>query len=204
MEKTVQLQNPEWFELAVNGRRHYGFNQFWYHKRVQKNAGCGPTAASMLLYYLNKKNPCIASYQGGNKEESVKIMEDVWRFVTPGFMGLNSTEKFKKGMEELFEFYHLNWKCHTLRIKTRQPYHPVEEFLQEALEKDSPVAFLNLHRGNVTMFDSWHWIVLIGLDKTGLVTACDDGKRLQFDLEHWINSTKMGGGLAYITGADNS
>ncbi len=197
-DEALQLQNPEWLEVNIDGDVHHGFNQLWYPKAVQRISGCGPTVAAVLLYYLNKRNRNVLSLTGEGKQGALRLMEEVWRYVTPGFMGLNSTAKFKRGMDAFLQSYQMDWDCKIMDVQPRHSFDEVGRFLVEALGEDCPVAFLNLQRGSVTAFEGWHWIVVTGFDGGKLVTALDEGGRKRFNLEEWVNTTKLGGGLAYI------
>ena len=185
-----------------NGVAQYGLNQLWYSAFWQRKAGCGPTAAATLLLYLNRRDNGPLPYQGGSIAAATQAMEDVWRFVTPGVMGLNSTGKFVRGMEKLAEHYGAPWTCRELRIEKAAPLGETAAFVEAGLASDCPVAFLNLHAGEITAFEGWHWIVVTALgveEGRYTATACDDGKQIRFDLGRWLATTEKGGGFVYLT-----
>ena len=72
-------------------------------------------------------------------------------------------------------------------------------FLRSALGADQPVAWLNLHSGEVEGLDDWHWVTIIALeerrDGTELCTLLDSGKEYAVDFRLWFQTTKLGGGL---------
>ena len=77
-------------------------------------------------------------------------------------------------------------------------------FLRSALSADTPVAWLNLHHGEVEHLDDWHWVTIIALeersDGTLLCTYLDSGRERTADFRLWFQTTKLGGGLVSAGG----
>ena len=209
----MKIKHPEWLELEIDNQTLYGYNQEWYTTSFRKTRGCGPTAAAMLLLYLNVREAKPLSYESHSISSIAEVLEDVWTFVTPGWLfGLNSTEKFRKGMKALFENYGLSWKCHRLSITAsrakRKSLSHVVEFLKEGIESDCPIAFLNLHKGQATTLESWHWIVLVSLSydvehNSYMATCYDAGHIVTFDVGLWLETSRFGGGFVYVTVGSN-
>ena len=198
----MEIKNPGLLEMVLNGKVVYGLNQEWYHTPIKKKAGCGPAAAATLLLYMNKRENGPLGYNNSNLENAVEMLDDVWRFVRPGLRGLHRAEKFAEGVRDLCGNYGLDWECRYIKVDKGASLTDVAGFIEKGLTSDCPVAFLNLHRGNATAFDSWHWIVLTGLrEENGrfIATGLDEGRIIEFDLAGWVKSTKMGGGFAYIS-----
>jgi hypothetical protein len=75
----------------------------------------------------------------------------------------------------------------------------VLEFIQESLLLDQPVAFLNLHHGEVLNLDSWHWVTIVALDaESGRIRVYDGGKKWDIDLHLWYRTTPRAGGFVAI------
>lgn len=205
----MEIKHPEWLQIEENNSKMYGYTQEWYETSFQRTRGCGPTAAAMLLLYLNIRAGKPLSYKSYSTSSIKEILEDVWTFVTPGWLlGLNSTGKFCKGVERLVGHYGLSWRCHELKITAFRFKRPslgqVVLFLEEGIASDCPIAFLNLHRGRATALGSWHWIVLVSLSYDAsqnryMATCYDGGYLVTFDVGLWLKTTKLGGGFVYIT-----
>jgi len=205
----MEIKHPEWLQIEADNQKLYGYNQGWYKTSFQRTRGCGPTAAAMLLLYLNIREAEPLSYQSHSISSIAKILEDVWDYVTPGWLlGLNSTRKFCKGVEVLSDHYGLSWRCSELSITVckskRASLSQVVKFLEEGITSDCPIAFLNLHKGRVTTLESWHWIVLVALSYDAsqnryMATCYDGGYVITFDLGLWLDTTRLGGGFVYIT-----
>ena len=205
----MEIKHLEWLQLESESQQLYGYNQEWYETSFRKTRGCGPTAATMLLLYLNIREAEPLSYQNHSISSITKVLDDVWGFVTPGWLlGLSSTGKFCKGMEELLGHYGLNWICHELSITAfkckRSSLSQVVKFLEDGIASDCPIAFLNLHKGQVSALDSWHWIVIVALSYDAsqnryMATCYDGGYSITFDVGLWLKTTRLGGGFVYVT-----
>lgn len=205
----MEIKHLEWLQLKTNNPLLYGYNQDWYRTSFQKTRGCGPTAATMLLLYLNQREAEPLPYQNHNIAAITTVLENVWNFVTPGWLlGLNSTEKFCSGMKDLLAHYRLPWQCHELVITAsrskRASLTKVVTFLEDGIASDCPIAFLNLHKGRVTTLESWHWIALVALSYDPIQdrymgTCYDGGYSITFDVGLWLETTKLGGGFVYVT-----
>ncbi|GMA97681.1 hypothetical protein [Pelosinus sp. IPA-1] len=204
----MEVKHPEWLQIQSDNQTLYGYNQEWYKTSFQRTRGCGPTAAAMLLLYLNRRVKEALPYQGHSIPAITKVLEDVWNFVTPGWLlGLNSTNKFCRGTEALLRHYRLAWQCQVLSIpmfrSSRPPLMKVVKFLEEGIASDCPIAFLNLHKGRENALESWHWIVLIALSydkeqKRYIATCYDGGRLVTFDVAIWLETSKFGGGFVYM------
>ncbi len=205
LDDAVKIKEPKYLFLREGENISYGYNQEWYESRIRKMSGCGPTAATTILIYLNNDNKLKLPYKNNERVEIIKAMNDVWNFVTPSFMGLHKTSLFKTGIDRFSKHYNLNLKCKILDIKSsklkRQPLEEVSDFIKKGLNIDSPVAFLNLHAGELKVLEHWHWIVIIGIKRKNnkdYIICLDQGNVLELDLKLWIETTKKGGGFAYI------
>jgi hypothetical protein len=205
----MEIKHPEWLQIETGNSKLFGYNQGWYKTSFQRTRGCGPTAAAMLLMYLNRREAAPLPYQGHSISSITEVLENVWNFVTPGWLlGLNSTAKFRKGVEDLLGHYGLSWRCRELSLAAfkskRKSLSQVVNFLEDGIASDCPIAFLNLHRGRVAALESWHWIVLVSLSYDAsqnryMATCYDGGCSITFDLGLWLETTRLGGGFAYVT-----
>jgi hypothetical protein len=206
----MEIKHPEWLQIEKDKLKWYGYDQDWYMTSFQRTRGCGPAAAAMLLLYLNKREAEPLPYRSHGISSITKVLENVWNFVTPGWLlGLNSTEKFCRGVEELVRHYGLNWQCHRLSVTAfrakRASLSQAVKFVEAGIASNCPIAFLNLHKGQVAALESWHWIVLVALSydasQNRYMATCYDGGRsmITFDLGLWLETTRLGGGFVYIT-----
>ena len=159
-----------------DGAVTHGADQDWFPDLWQQRAGCGPTAAAVILSYLARTRPELAPlYPEGAMDRAsfTGLMCRVWEHVTPVSHGLNRPEQMAEGMASFAAARGLTltpglFVFPSARTK-RPPYEQVEAFVRRALERDCPVAFLNLHNGRVKELDYWHWVTITALEDTTAV-----------------------------------
>ena len=99
----ITLIDDEIFKIKDDNSEeiYFSANQEWYHGERQRLAGCGPTTASMLIYYYNYKHSIIIPPL---KSNILALMDEMWNFVTPEHRGIPTTsifcEKLKKYIEK--------------------------------------------------------------------------------------------------------
>lgn len=77
----------------------------------------------------------------------------------------------------------------------------VAAFVEGGIASDCPVAFLNLHEGQATGIQGWHWIALTGIrneEGRHIASGLDEGRKIEFDLGRWVATTRSGGGFVYV------
>ena len=192
-----------------NGQRYYGADQEWFSRFWRRKAGCGPTTAAEQMAYLSRTRPNLAPLcpmEYLEREAFSAYMDKVWAFVTPSLKGLDSIEKYASGVVRFAKARGLALHPMTLAIPAGDARPSLEvclAFLRAGLERDCPVAFLNLDNGGVRNLDKWHWVLLTGLrsDELGAVaTMADAGRRQEIDLALWYERTKAYGGFVRLDG----
>ncbi|MHC1787596.1 MAG: hypothetical protein AB9880_11085 [Christensenellales bacterium] len=198
----TSIKRLDGFDIPLpEGGLAKGVDQSWYATHWQRLAGCGPsTASNILRYYRDRLSLPLPA---GTKREAQGLMAWVWQFVTPGLMGLNTTERYLEGVKKLQGVLRESLPGRALDIPADAARRPgeaeVASFLREALAADCPVAFLNLSRGALDNLEDWHWVTLISLseDEAGLqALAVDNGRLLTLDIGRWLSTTTKGGGFA--------
>ena len=168
--------------------------------------GLRPTAAAVILSYLARTRPELAPlYPEGAMDRAsfTGLMCRVWEHVTPVSHGLNRPEQMAEGMASFAAARGLTltpglFVFPSARTK-RPPYEQAEAFVRRALERDCPVAFLNLHNGRVKELDYWHWVTITALEDATAVIL-DSGSALRIDLRLWYETTKRRGGFVAALG----
>lgn len=202
------LTRPEGLTIKDGNECHYGANQEWYSQVWRQKAGCGPTTAAVQLCYLARTRPALAGLcppEIMGRTDFVAYMDAVWEHVTPGPCGLNTVGKYTAGVERFAAARDIRVAPLELvvpkKVTARPSFYDCAAFIRASLERDCPVAFLNLHNGRVENLDAWHWVLITELrcDSDGAICAvADGGKRLEIDLRLWYDTTKDGGGFVAI------
>ncbi len=202
MPQILKLEHPEYLQIPDgSGSWYYGADQEWYPQTWQKRAGCGPTTASHLVLYNMDKAQSRSVVSG--QQSMVALMQDVWQCVTPTLMGVHLVSQFTDGLSKYLHTQNLNNTIVSLPIpknRSKRPsFEEIEQFLSESLGQDQPVAFLNLHHGDVANLDSWHWVTIVGWDEEKKhVQVYDAGKEWMIDLHLWYTTTVRAGGFASL------
>jgi hypothetical protein len=183
---------------------YYGCDQEWYSTKWKRLSGCGPTAVSNIIYYLTQTRS--GSKTAFSWEQARALMEDVWNYVTPTMHGIPSTEILCKGIASYAKAKEMNIGIETVDIPKSRLERPafavLLSFLDQALEDDIPIAFLNLDHGEERNLDSWHWVTIVSLEQTGemaVVEILDEGIIKRIDLSLWFHTTTKGGGFVRMS-----
>lgn len=198
---TFSLSQLPLLDVRDGDNIYRGGDQEWFAERWQRQAGCGPTNCSNILWYLAQTRPACAPlcpYDASEKSGFVSLMHDVWGYVTPGGMGVNSTAIFATGAERYARDKGVFLTADTFDISplhgAARSYSDIFSFLSSALGSDLPVAFLNLSNGALRDLDSWHWVTVVALRENEAMIY-DQGGARWIDLARWLASSVMGGGF---------
>jgi hypothetical protein len=205
----VSLKNLTLLEMADGaGKLWYGADQSWYREAFQKRAGCGPTTAAHLVWYLaGGHGGCAALCERAgfapDKDGFLPLMQKMWSYVTPGPMGVNRTSILVQGAERYGADQGVPLTARALPVPALPSIRPslgqTAQFLAGALKCDLPVAFLNLSNGRLTNLDSWHWVTIVAFspDIFGALIY-DNGHRREINLKEWLGTTLLGGGFVAL------
>lgn len=207
---SISLSNQDIFKILGSevNEIYYGGNQEWYTTEWQRCAGCGPTTASNIVLYLK----CIQQSMESKKDfisktDYLLLMEEVWEYVTPTKRGIPETKMFYDAVLSYAKSKGVSIKYASLDLPKEKELCPefseVLSFLEVALLKDVPVAFLNLNNGEEKNLEAWHWVTIIGLEyeedkSTAFINILDEGIIKKIDLALWYNTTTEYGGFVYF------
>ncbi|MDU1909993.1 hypothetical protein [Fusobacterium sp.] len=205
---TSQIKNLDLFKIKDDAADEIflGCDQEWYLEEIQRRAGCGPTTAAMLTHYYRyikespEKLPCI-------KSSMLSLMNELWKFVTPGNRGIPTTEIFCEKFKTYLKEKNMTVNLYTLDVpepdEDKPSFETLLTFLLKALSKDKPVAFLNLCSGEELTLDRWHWVLLVSIEydrENNILQAIiyDESIEKKVNLALWLKSTTLGGGFVYM------
>lgn len=200
----LSIKQPECLQItgAIDQDLCYGCDQEWYGTEWQRRAGCGPTVAATLFYYLFRPdNQCFS------QSDWLARMEEVWLYVTPTERGMPTTLLFYQSVLSYAaaKQQQIGHACCEVPEEQadRPPLAEVVNFLRNGLNQDAPIAFLNLCNGTEANLHRWHWVTIIGLEykqdsSCAVLTILDEGKIKTVDLDQWLETTALGGGFVYF------
>ncbi|WP_283610730.1 hypothetical protein [Faecalispora anaeroviscerum] len=147
----------------------YGGNQEWFLQVFQRTAGCASvTGANLAAYYASLVPAGRSLYSGEterfSKPEYLHVMEEMYRYMTPGPMGFPVAGRFVQKFLLFAREHGSVFQAHTLFH--RRSCEERMNFLKEAIVKGNPVAFLILkHRAPEMKENNWHWVTITGWSK---------------------------------------
>ena len=198
------VHEPDCLQIAGESDQEpcYGCNQEWYETEWQRRAGCGPTVAATLFYYLFRPdNRCYS------KQEWLERMEEVWNYVTPTERGMPTTQRFYRSVLDYAATKQQSIDYFCCDVPEERADRPVLadllQFLTEGLQGDAAIAFLNLCNGEEQNLHRWHWVTIIAVEHAAdgsqaLLKILDEGKIKTEDLALWLETTTLGGGFVYF------
>ena len=203
----TSIQNLSLFKLydEITQRTYYGGDQEWYTKKWQRLSGCGPTAVSNIVHYINLRQ--LSSGLDDlpiTKSDFLSLMQEVWQYVTPKLGGISSTKMLYDGVLAYAKSKNKTVNIDLIDIPKNRLQRPeiqqVLSFLNKALRDDLPIAFLNLNKGTEEILYSWHWVTITSLEytedgKSSFADILDEGIIKKIDLLQWFLTTTLGGGF---------
>lgn len=199
----ITIKRPEVFRIQpIN----WGADQSWYLDSWQRQAGCGPVACTNLIWYLARTRQNLSVLwpdEQNNRNNLLRLMETIWNYVTPTYMGVNQTSILGDGARRFAAESGIELTPDYLDIpaavKARPKEDEVKAFLTRALSDDVPVAFLNLSNGKLRNLESWHWVTIRSFDPKWMTAGIlDQGRKYEIDFGLWLRSTLAGGGLVTL------
>ncbi len=204
------IRHPEYFQIFSEdeSKTLFGCDQEWYRSHWQRISGCGPTAASNLMYYISRSKQAASGVDMTNgKDECLTLMEKVWAYVTPTQQGVDTTKRFVDSLGMYLDELQFKADLQVLNIAKAMKKRPTAEdvvtFLDQAMRNDAPIAFLNLCNGDETALEEWHWVTIISLEfnedtSQVYVEIIDESQIKRINLTLWLRTTTRGGGFVYI------
>jgi hypothetical protein len=196
-----RLANLEWFEVADG----FGCDQNWYANPWQRAAGCGPTTGANIFYYCARKDPALGALYTytppAAQENLLRLMDDVWGCITPGPMGVHTTQMFAAGAGRYAASrgVTLGWEIFDVGAG-RGPEHfrGFVAFICGGLAAGRPLGFLNLSGGKLENLQDWHWVNLLSLEEEAgefFCLAADEGVAKRLNVSLWYDTSRLGGGV---------
>ena len=153
--------------LIEDGARWaYGGDQDWCRTAWRRGCGCGPTTGANLCAYYASTRPSMRSlYRGSlapfSKEEYIDEIEDIFRFITPSYMGFPYAGRFALKYRA-YALYH-GVKLTSCGCGAAESAQQMYDVVRRGIDSDNPLALLILrHRAPELAEDNWHWVTVSG------------------------------------------
>ena len=196
----ARIKYPKRLYVTKDDTTYFGFDQAWYPSLWRRKVGCAPACATMQIIYLNQRNKLNLPYSNESYNRLIDCMNAIWSYVTPGLRGVSSLNQYEAGVLKMAENYGVRLKSRKLEVDMKKPpdHTKVLNFIQAAINADTPVAFFNRHNADMRGLDHWHWVIIVAIE--GSIIVCyDKGKRIKLDIREWLKHTAKGGGFIYFS-----
>ena len=159
-----ELQMP----LIEDGDRWaYGGDQEWCRTAWRRGCGCGPTTGANLCAYYAMTRPSMRGlYRGSlspfSKEEFIDEIEDIFRFITPSYMGFPFAGKYALKFRA-YALYRAGVHFSCSGCGAAGTVQKMFDFVRRGIDSQNPLALRILrHRAPELKEDNWHWVTVSG------------------------------------------
>ena len=198
------LNNLSFLHLKDEGNRPlYGCDQDWFRSFWQRKAGCGPCTLANIMLYLSRAGKLAKGFEVNSIQHMLPLMEAMWERVTPGMMGLNSTERFVLGANQALLESSSALSARALDIEKgtslAEGAGQILPFVKAGLA-EAPVGFLSLLKKQLDALEPWHWVTLVGMSQGAedvTLHIYDNGLQFDLSLKKWLEAGGNGGFVAF-------
>lgn len=227
--KITLSDSKRFVEITDGSTKYYGGNQSWFKwdndkkkSDVAKEGGCGTVAAANIVAYLSNHNSNYAglyTYSDYKRANFQLHMKEMYKYVTPRHIGKQPlgvwpVSLLEEGVEEFASDKGI--ELHAVKKHDSFTRENIIDYIQEGLEKDSPIAMLIGEGGssNVTITNpdgsvssgnsfKLHWVTIteLEIDETkekAKVKVSSWGGWGEVDLDEYIQNEWLYQGLLYF------
>ncbi len=205
MKSNTAILHPELVAIdGANGKIYFGGRTDWFPSPAQRKLKGGAVVGSELLSYLAATRPSLWDLypprHRRTQEEFEGLMNRLWDYLSPKAAGdYLEMDGFTQGLNEYVSHLGHTLNFNVLSIGGAEEARPSADrcqgFIDDALERDTPVAFVNRTRGEKgETVCTWSLIVA---RKGSRAVLADDGSQQTMDFRLWYDTTALGGALAF-------
>lgn len=193
--------------IYYDGETWYGGTQKWYSSPGQRSNGCGPVAASNILYYMSttdSKYDNMYPYSSLSQSNFLSFMNTVYFVMSPSIYGEISISHWASCVKSVAQIYGVSLSSSTRSSSSSKS--TCASFIKSALKNDKPVGSLNLALAYGSgQEEAWHWITITkyyqGSDDNRWIAVSSMGKRRGVDWDAYyanMDSSILDGGFIYL------
>lgn len=207
MERTYSLKQSDYFFVSDDIHNWMGASAEWLDESKIKTSSSASVSATITLYLSKscEQFQPLYPHESTLKSDLSQLMEDYTAYLKIGRFGTCSLYPFNKALLDFAKDLDVNLTTRQLDIPWLKWARPSIDqcvlFIQQALERDCPVAWLCLHHGLVSRLPSPQWLVITAMtvhpNGPIICTYLDNGKKRTADFRLWFQTTLLGGGLIY-------
>ena len=184
----------------------YGGDQNWYTSSARRNNGCGPVAASNVLYYMSSVDSDLEAlfpYFSLTRSTFLSFMNDVYEYVSPAAFGEISLSDWANDVIDWASDHGVSLDSNPMTVQNSKT--TCANYIKTGLRLDRPVGSLNLAANWPGSTQAWHWVTITkyyqGSDDNRWLAISSVGERVGIDWDAYyanMASSILDGGFAYF------
>lgn len=189
-----------------NGNTSYGGNQNWYEDSERQKNGCGPVAASNILYYMSitdSKYKKLYPYTTLSIVNFRGFMNIMYGYMKPAWFGETSFVDWTQDIICYASEKGITLSATPCMASASRDF--CANYIKRGLGLDRPVGSVNLAAKLEGSIEAWHWVTITkyyqGSDNNRWVAVSSMGVRRSIDWDAYyknINQSLLMGGFAYF------
>lgn len=196
--------------VPFNGSYSYGGDQAWYLSSAGNNAGCGPVAASNIMYYMadsDSKYEKLFPYNSLAYANFLDLMEEMFDRMNPLPAGEWIIGHFANDVWT-YAFYNNYNSLNYITTICNNNLNACKTTIMNGLSGDHPVACLNANTTPLMIqehYFDYHWVTITkyyqGAYDQRWIAVSSWGERFSFDFDMYydaINAGAIKGGFVYF------
>lgn len=200
MNSKTAIKHPELVAIdGADGKIYFGGRTAWLPEDMRQLRGAAVVAAELLSYLAATRDGLGDLYPPGEHRKQadfLQLMEQVWHFLADDD-GTITLEEFVERLNAYAVHYGHQLVFHALTIENHRPSADrCQGFIDDAMERDTPVAFLNWRHGPDGERQS-NWSLIVAQVGNRVILA-DDGIQRPIDFRLWHDTNSLGGALLFV------
>lgn len=188
-----------------DGKIYFGGKADWFSAPPQRPLREGAVVAAEILSYLAATRDNLWDlYPPGQRRTQAEfegLAEKVQNFISPYERGQVCLSGFVDGLTAYTDHAGHRLVFNVLDIPADRSKRPsadrCEGFIDDAMNRDSPVAFLTRSHGSREGEVVYHWSLIVRRSGSKVLLA-DNGTQTSMDFRLWHDTTTLGGGLVFV------
>lgn len=206
MNRKVTIKHPELVAIdGADGKIWFGGKIDWFPASTGRRFRGGAVVAAGILSYLAATRDSLWDlYPPGTRRtqaEFEKLVAGIWEYLMPEGVEQLGLNAFVNGLNAYVEHAGHPLFFNAVDIAKDRNERPSADrclgFIDDAMERDTPVAFLTRKRGENEGEYIYTWALLVGR-RGNMVILAEDGVQKNLDFRLWYDTTEMGGALVFI------
>lgn len=206
MNSKTAIRHPELVAIdGSDGKIYFGGRTEWFPSPAQRQLRGGAVVAAEVLSYLAATRSNLwALYPPGTRRTQAdfeKLMARVWDFLIPEGREQLTLSNFVDGVTAYTNFAGHPLVFNVLDIPADRSKRPSADrcqgFIDDAMDRDAPVAFLNRSYGEREGEVIGNWSLIVSQVGNRVILA-DDGVQRPVDFRLWHDTTSLGGALVFV------